>query len=143
MAGDPLRDAFRALLSTVKTEKSIAWATKDTLNTDDNPDAGAPYLELAFDGGGEKQGTFGSPGNNLHDEEGQVRLNIYMPLGAEQAQGEVYARALRNGFRSRQFQTSEGRDVLIDAVTPMGGGETAGGMWVETIVLSYQTTNLG
>jgi hypothetical protein len=143
MPGDPLRDAFRAQLTAVKTEKSIAWATKDTLNTSENPDADAPYLELEFDGGREEQGTFGSPSNNLHDEEGQVRLNIYMPLGDDQAQGEVYGRALRNGFRGRFFQTSEGRDVSIDAVTPMGGGETAGGMWVETIVLSYHTTNLG
>lgn len=143
MPGDPLRDAFRTLLTTVKTEKSIAWPTKDTLNTDENPGAGEPYLELAFDGGNEAQGTFGAPGGNLHDEEGQVRLNIYMPLGAEQAQGEVYGRALRNGFRARLFQTSEGRDVSIDAVTPMGGGETMGGMWVETIALSYRTTNLG
>jgi len=143
MPGDPLRDAFRTLLATVKTEKSIAWATKDTLNTAENPDASAPYLELAFDGGTEEQGTFGVPGGNLHDEEGQVRLNIYMPMGSEQAQGEVYGRALRNGFRARKFQTSEGRDVYIDAVTPMGGGETMGGMWVETIALSYRTTNLG
>lgn len=141
--GDPLRDGFRALLSTVKTEKSIAWATRDTLNTAENPDAGAPYLELEFDGGSEEQGTFGAPGSNLHDETGQVRLNIYMPLGESQVQGEVYARALRNGFRARLFQTSEGRDVSIDAVAPLGGGETVGGMWLETIVLSYRTTNLG
>lgn len=141
--GDPLRDAFRALLATVKTEKSIAWATKDTLNTTENPDASAPYLELEFDGGSEEQGTFGAPASNLHDEFGQVRLNLYMPLGAEQAQGEVYARALRNGFRARRFQTSEGRDVSIDAVAPMSGGEAVGGMWVETIALSYRTTNLG
>lgn len=143
MPGDPLRDAFRALLSTVKTEKSIAWATKDTLNTAENPDAAEPYLELEFDGGREEQATFGAPGGNLHDEDGQVRLNLYMPLGADQAQGEVYGRALRNGFRARQFQTSEGRDVSIEAVTPMEGGETVGGMWLETIVLSYRTTNLG
>lgn len=143
MPGDPLRDAFRTLLATVKTERSIAWPTKDTLNTSENPDASEPYLELAFDGGAEAQGTFGAPGGNLHDEEGQVRLNVYMPMGTEQAQGEVYGRALRTGFRARKFLTSEGRDVSIDAVTPMGGGETLGGMWLETIVLSYRTTNLG
>lgn len=142
MAGDPLRDAFRALLETVKGEQSITWSTKDTLNTSENPDVSAPYLELTFDGGSEAQGTFGSPGSNLHDEVGQVSLNVYTALGSDRDLAEVYTRRLRNGFRGRLFTTADSRQVFIDAVSPPSGTPD-GGLWVETILISYSTTNLG
>ncbi len=142
MAGDPLRDAFRSLLATVKTEQSITWATKDTLNTSENPDAAAPYLELTFDGGSEQQGTFGVPGQNLHDEVGQVTVNVCTPLGSNRDLAEDYTRRLRTALRGRNFTTAEDREVFIDAISPPSGAPD-GGLWVESILISYSTTNLG
>ncbi|MDP2377784.1 phage tail terminator-like protein [Reyranella sp.] len=145
MAADPLRDAFRTKLAAIKTDVTypIAWPIKDTTNTAENPDVSAPYLELEWAGGDERQGTFGAPGQNIHDEDGTIFVNLCMPLGRYQAQAEIYGRYIRNGFRAAHLLTSEGRDVFITAASPLGGGENEAGLWVETIALAYETTNQG
>lgn len=144
MAGDPLRDAFRSELETVRVAASIPWLIKDTLNTNVNPDASAGYLELQFPGGAEAQYTFGAPSNNLHREVGQVTIRVVSPRGnaANRDLAETYAAAIRSAFRMRRFAVGS-RSVRITATAPMGDGEDEGGMWSESIALGYELYNVG
>jgi hypothetical protein len=144
MPGDPLRDAFRAELATVRTAASVTWPIKDTLNTNVNPDASSGYLELEFPGGVEEQYTFGAPSNNLHREIGQVTIRVVAPRGnvTNRNLAETYAAAIRNAFRMRRFAVGT-RSVRITSTAPMGGGEDEGGMWSESLALGYEIYNVG
>lgn len=144
MPGDPLRDAFRAELSSIATALSIAWTIKDTLNTNENPDAGSGYIELEFPGGVEAQFSFGAPGSNYHLEQGQVTVRIVAPRGnpANRDLAETYAAAIRSAFRMRRFQAGS-VSVRITSTAPMGGGQEDGGMWAESIALGYEVFNVG
>ena len=143
MAGDPLRDAFRSELATVRTAASISWAIKDTLNTNINPDASAGYLELEFPGGSEEQYTFGAPSANFHREQGQVTVRVVAPRGnaTNRDLAETYAASIRSAFRMRRFAVGS-RSIRITSTAPMGGGEDEGGMWSESVALGYEVYNV-
>jgi len=147
MAGDPLRDAFRTELDAIRLSASIDWPIEDTLNTVENPDSSHPYLELEFPGGSEFQATFGSPGNNLHRELGQVTVRVVTPLGAGKAmrdQAETYAATIRAAFRMRRFAVAgSSSGVRITDTAPMGGGHDEAGLWAESVALGYEIYNLG
>jgi len=153
MAGDTLRDAFRAELATVRAAASILWPIKDTLNTATQPNppaAGAAasvagHIELEFLGGSEAQYTFGAPAANLHRERGQVTVHVVTRLRTGTANrdlAEAYAAAIRSAFRMRRFAAGS-RSIRITAVAPMGGGFDEGGMWSESIGLAYEIYNVG
>ena len=153
MAGDTLRDAFRAELATIRTGASIAWPIKDTLNTSEQPNppaaavasTSAGYLELEFPGGSEAQYTFGAPSANLHREQGQVTVNVVTRLRTGTTNrdlAETYATAIRSAFRMRRFAAGS-RSIRIVAVAPMGGGHDEAGMWVESVALGYEIYNVG
>jgi len=153
MAGDTLRDAFRAELATIRTAASIAWPIKDTLNTSEQPNppaaavasTSAGYLELEFPGGSEAQYTFGAPAANLHREQGQVTVNVVTRLRTGTTNrdlAETYAAAIRSAFRMRRFAAGS-RSIRITAVAPMGGGHDEAGMWVESVALAYEIYNVG
>ena len=141
MAGDPLRDAFRTRLAAHRTTAGVTWSIIDTLNTTEDPDAATGYLELEFPGGSESQYTFGAPGADLHDEQGQVTLNVVAPLGGLRDTAETYAAALRALFRKDRFAVGS-RSCRITSTAPMGGGHTEGGLWVESVALGYQIFNV-
>lgn len=142
MAGDTLRDAFRTRLATHRATAGVTLVIKDTVNTTENPDASAGYLELEFPGGSEGQYTFGAPGSNLHMEDGQVTLRVCMPLGLSRDTGEAAAEALRNLFRMDRFAAGS-RTVRVVATAPMGGGQDEAGMWAESVALGYRVFNSG
>lgn len=143
MAGDTLRDAFRAELAAVVAAASpaITWSIKDTVNKVENPDASAGFIELEFAGGDEQQFTFGAPGANLHREHAPVFIHVVTPLGESRDTAETYAGQLRTAFRMRRFSAGS-RSVRITATAPMGGGEIEGGMWCETVALIYEVFNI-
>lgn len=153
MAGDTLRDAFRAELATIRTAASIPWPIKDTVNTSTQPNppaaaaasTAAGYLELEFPGGSERQFSAGSPGANLHLEAGQVTVNVVTRLRTGTTNrdlAETYAEAIRSAFRARRF-TAGARSIRITSTAPMGGGHDEGGMWVESVALAYEIFNVG
>jgi hypothetical protein len=153
MAGDTLRDAFRAELAIVRTAASIPWPIKDTLNTAEQPSpptagaaaSAAGYLELEFLGGSEAQYTFGAPAANLHREQGQVTVHVVTRLRTGTTNrdlAETYAAAIRAAFRMRRFAAGS-RSIRITAVAPMGGGFDEGGMWAESVALGYEIYNVG
>jgi hypothetical protein len=153
MAGDTLRDAFRAELATVRTAASIPWPIKDTVNTATQPNppaAGAAstaagHLELEFPGGAEAQYTFGAPAANLHREQGQVTVNVVTRLRTGTTNrdlAETYAEAIRSAFRMRRFAAGS-RSIRITATMPMSGGHDEGGLWVESVALGYEIYNVG
>jgi hypothetical protein len=146
MAGDTLRDAFRAKLDAIlAANPSIAWAQIDTLNTGIRPDASTGYFELEFPGGSEQQYTFGAPGANLHREQGQVTLRAVVHRNAgktERDNAESYIETIRDAFRMARFAAGS-RTVRITATGAMGGGQDEAGMWAESIALFYQVFNTG
>lgn len=154
MAGDPLRDAFRAELATVlATATAIPWPIKDVINTAEQPappaagvaGSAAGWFEIEFPGGSEAQYTFGAPGNNLHREQGQVTIRAVTRLRAGKTVrdlAESYLATVRTRFRMRRFSVGS-RQVRITATAPMGGGFDEGGQWVESIALSYELYNVG
>lgn len=142
MSGDPLRDAFRTKLAAIKTSASIAWDIIDTVNTSEDPDVSAPYIDLEFPGSTpEQQASWGNPGNNWQNEEGQVTVKVHTPLGRNQDIAETYAKAIRDGFGMARLTMAGGQQIRITATSSMGGGQDDGGMWVEAVALSYQTYN--
>lgn len=142
MAGDTLRDAFRAQLAAHVDTASIELPVVDIVNTGHNPDAAAGFIALEFPGGTEDQYTFGAPGSNLWRENGQVTIRIYTPLGRDRDVGEAAAEALRDLFRNDRFAAGS-RTVRIVTTAPMGGGQDEAGLWAESIALGYQTFNEG
>lgn len=155
MAGDALRDAFRAELATVIAAASpaITWSIKDVVNTTDQPappaagaaTAATGWFEIEFPGAGESQYSFGSPGNNLHREVGQVTIRAVTRLRAGTTirdRAETYLAQIRSGFRMRRF-TSGSLSIRVTSTAPLGGGETEGGQWVESLALSYSVFNRG
>jgi hypothetical protein len=149
MAGDPLRDAFRAELDSIISTAAppIPWVRKDTLNTSTEPDASTGYIDLEFPGGGEAQYTFGAPAANLYHEQGQVTVRVVTPLSAGQTErdkAETYAAQIRSAFRTAHRTFAAGsRTVRIKSTAPMGGGHDEGGMWAESVALEYEIYNVG
>ena len=155
MAGDPLRDAFRAELATIRTAASIPWPIKDTVNTATQPappaagaaSTAAGHIELEFLGGSEDQYTFGAPASNLFDERGQVTVRVATRLRSGTTNrdlAETYANAIRARFRTQNRKFAVGsRECRITATMPMGGGQDEAGFWVESVGLRYQLYNVG
>ena len=142
MAGDALRDAFRIELQSIITSAGLSWPFVDTQNTTALPDASTGFISLEFPGGAERQFTFGSPGSNLHREEGQVTVRVSAPLGRSRDLAETAAAAIRTAFRMRRFAAGNGT-VRITSTAPMGGGHDEAGLWVEAVALGYETYNVG
>lgn len=154
MAGDPLRDAFRAELAVVlAVAPAIPWPVKDVINTADQPappaagvaGSAAGWFEIEFPGGSEEQYTFGAPGSNWHRERGQVTIRAVTRLRAGKTirdLAEGYLATLRTRFRLRRFSVGS-QQVRIIATMPMGNGVDEGGRWVESLALEYQLFNIG
>lgn len=154
MAGDPLRDAFRAELVTVlAVATAIPWPVKDVLNTTDQsgpPAADAVansqgHFEIEFPGAGEAQYTFGAPGANFHREQGQVTIRAVTRLRAGATVrdlAEAYLAIVRSRFRMRRFAVGS-LQCRVTSTAPMGGGFDEAGMWVESIALAYEIYNVG
>lgn len=147
MAGDTFRDAFRAELDSVIAAASpaITWSRRDGLNTKDAPSASTGYFELEFLGGDEVQYTFGAPGSNWHQESGSVAVHAVAPLAKGKTTrdlAETYLAQIRTAFRARRFMAGSVQ-VRITGTAPMGGGAIEGGMWAETIALTYEAFNVG
>lgn len=144
--GDTLRDDFRNELDTILTGlPAITWSQKDTVNTSQRPDASTGYFDFEFPGGGEAQASFGAPGSNLWDEEGQVTLRAVVRRNAgttERNKAESYAALLRTAFRGRRFGSGTHK-IEIVTTGSMGGGHDEAGMWVETVALGYRIFNVG
>ena len=154
MAGDPLRDAFRAELVTVLGESTaIPWTVKDVQNTTEQPappaaDAAASaqgHFEIEFPGSSEAQYTFGAPGANFHREQGQVTIRAVTRLRAGTTVrdlAEGYLATVRSRFRMRRFAVGSLQCRITDTA-PMGGGYDEAGMWVESLALGYEVFNIG
>lgn len=155
MAGDPLRDAFRAELGTVIAAASpaIVWTVKDVDNTAEQPAppaagaaaSAAGWFEIEFPGAAEGQYTFGSPGNNLHRETGQITIRAVTRLRAGATirnLAETYLAQIRTGFRMRRF-VSGALEIRVTSTAPLGDGETEGGQWVVSMALAYSVFNRG
>lgn len=147
MAGDSFRDAWRAELDAViaAASPSISWTRNDGLNTGTELDASTGYFEIGFTPGGETPYTFGAPGQNFHLQRGTVLIHVLCPLARSTSmrdQAERYIEQVRTAFRARRFDAGS-VSVKVTGTTPAAGGETEGGMWVETISLSYELFNVG
>ena len=154
MAGDPLRDAFRTELTTVLAmATAIPWTVKDVINTAEQPAppaagaaaSAAGWFEIEFPGAAEGQYTFGSPGNNLHREIGQVTIRVVTRLRAGTTNrnlAETYLAQIRRGFRMRRF-VSGSLEIRVTSTAPMGDGEAEGGQWVTSLALAYSVFNRG
>ncbi len=150
MPGSPFKDAWRARLATHRTTLgySVSFPVKDTDNTSTQPGVPSPtelgFLELEFPGGPpDRQYTFGAPGNNFHDETGQVTLRVVTPLRKNRDAAEVIAEAMRIKFRNDHFDTSEGRTIRVQGVSPISDGHDEAGNYVVSILFAYQTFNVG
>lgn len=153
MAGSPFKDAWRTRLATHRTAAgyTTTWLVKDVDNTTEQP--GVPsatvqgHLELEFPGGPpDRQYTFGAPGANLHDEQGQVTLRIVTKLRAGTTirdAAEVIAETMRTRFRNDRFDTSAGRTIRVTGVSPISEGFDEGGTYIVTVLFAYQIHNVG
>lgn len=149
MAGDPIRDAFRAKLQDILDDASppITWPVIDTDNGEANPDGAVPYIEIRFEGGNELPFARGGDGSSLWLEDSQAFIDFVVPLGDGREEQERNAYIVRNGFRGLFFNTSpESGAIQIEIVTaaPLGGGQGIdGGMNAKTIALGYRIYNVG
>lgn len=138
MAGDPVRDAFRAQLALVPG----IWTIQRTENPNQQPGIGSRYVTLEWIDSVEEQASWGTPGANLWRVRGWVDIRLVSQRGQGSDAAEAMALAIRNYFRARRFATSEGRDVRIVEISPPGGGEDRGA-WIEALLVQYETFNLG
>lgn len=138
MAGDPVKDAFRAQLALVPG----MWTYKDTENPSPQPNVGSRFVTIEWMDSPERLLAWGAPGTNLYQVDGFLQIHLKSPRGKGSAEAEVMSRAAWTYFRARRFQTSESRDVRIVSVAQLGG-EVDGAMWVESLLVEYETLNLG
>lgn len=153
MAGSPFRDAWRSRLATHRTAAgyTTTFPIRDVDNT--GTPAGVPsdaevgFLVLEFQGGPpDRQYTFGAPGSNLHNEEGQVALRVITRLRAGQTirdAAEAIAEAMRTRFRMDRFATSDARTIRITGVSPIDDGFDEGGTYIVSVLIGYQIYNVG
>lgn len=143
MAGDPLHDAFLAHLGTELDECGLAlpWSVIDTRNTTARPDASRPYVDFEILPASADQFTTGSPGDNLHRETGQITISFKIPVGDTTNQNAAgsYANLLLRRFLypGTRFDCDD-RTVRLFSPLRMGFGEDDGGMWIETMAVSYE-----
>lgn len=158
MAGDPLRDAFRARVATIvgggatwdgaaaASGTYAGWNLVDTLNTTSKIGVKDKAITLRFNPAWEEQATTGAPGANLWREGGDVMIDFYVGLGTGHDAVELVARAMRDALRALAmggFAMTTGQIVRPTGVTPMGGDGADGGYWVETVAVSYKVFNTG
>ncbi len=145
MAGDPFRDAVRARLVTHRGTVGLTttFVIEDTDNTATQP--GVPsatqlgFLELEFPGGPPaRQYTTGAPGNNLHDQTGQITVRVVTPLRQNRDAAETAAAALRTAFLADRFALTASNNIRITGVSPINGGHDEGGNYVYSVLLEYQ-----
>lgn len=148
MSGDPLHVAFLAHLTSELDECGLAlpWKVKDTRNTGLDPDASAPYVDFEITPQPTEQYTTGAPGSNLHQEQGQIILAFKVPFGdsANQVLAGTYADLLLKRFfyLGTRF-TCDAREVRLFSPVRLGYGEDDGGMWIETMAVSYERFPVG
>jgi len=148
MSGDPLHAAFSTHIASELDECGLAlpWTVKDTRNTGLDPDAGAPYVDFEITPQPTAQYTTGAPGANLHQEQGQIIIAFTVPFGdsANQLLAGQYAAALFQRFLylGRRFTCGD-RSVRLFLPVRLGYGENDGGMWIETMAVSYELFHVG
>lgn len=153
MAGSPFKDAWRTRLATHRTTAgyTTTFPIKDVDNTTTQPGVPAStdlgHLELEFPGGPpDRQFTFGAPGNNFHDEQGQVALRVVTKLRAGATirdAAEAIAEEMRTSFRNDRFDTSAGRTIRVTGISPISDGFDEGGTYIVTVLFAYQIFNVG
>lgn len=153
MAGDPLHAAFLAYLTSELDEVGLAlpWRIIDTRNTGQDPDATTPYVDFEITPQAADQYTTGAPGANLHREQGQIIIAFKVPFGDtvdatnhQDLAGE-HAYALFRRWLSPTYNrfTCDSRQVRLFAPLRLGFGEDDGGMWIETMAVSYELFHVG
>lgn len=150
MPGDPFRGAWRARLEHHRQARGIAWPIKDLDSTTERPDASRGFLDIEFSGGEpERLGAWGAPGDNYWDENGQVSIDTFCPLGdvALRDQADACAATLRTAFRADRFAFDRGDGVLlkvrITATAPLTTGLARAGLRVTSVLLGYHLLNRG
>lgn len=149
MAGDPLHVAFFAHLTTELVDECslvTPWTVKDTRNTGLNPDASAPYVDFEITPQSIDQYTTGAPGSNFHQEQGQIIISFKVPFGdaANQVIAGTYAAALLARFLYSGTRFSVGdRTCRLFSPMRLSYGEDDGGMWIETMAVSYEIFHVG
>lgn len=155
MAGETLRDAFRADLDAVIAAASpaIAWTRRDLENTGTAatlPAANAAssaqgWFEIEFLPSTEEQYTFGAGASDLHREVGQVTIRAVTRLNAGTTVrdlAQVYLEQIRTAYRKRRFMAGSVQ-VFIDRLLPMGDGFDEGGQWVTALAVEWRRYNVG
>lgn len=148
MAGDPLHAAFSTHLASELDECGLAlpWTVKDTRNTGTNPDASAPYVDFEITPQAVEQMTASAPGANDHREQGQIIIAFLVPVGdaANQLLAGQYAAALLQRFLYLGTRFTVGsRTARLFSPLRLGYGEDDGGMWTETMAVSYELFHVG
>ncbi len=141
MAGDPVRDAFRAELASIVSGASIAWAIKDVENVYATADGATNFIALEFAGGDERMASLGNPGNDYWDERAAVFIRLVAPLNSGRATLEDYANTIRLAFRNRTFATAGGQRIRTNSGPPEGG--PVGARWIATVSVAYRTQPRG
>lgn len=149
---DPLHAAFLAHLKSELDECGLAlpWTVKDTRNTGGDPDTSAPYVDFEIIPTPVDQYTTGAPGSNYHQEQGQITIRWKIPFGGivngvdHQALAGTYANALlvRFLYAGTKFPVGS-RTCRLFSPLRMGLGEDDGGMWIETMAVSYEQFLIG
>lgn len=153
MAGDPLHAAFLAYLTSELDEVGLAlpWRIIDTRNTGQDPDATTPYVDFEITPQPTVQYTTGAPGSNLHQEQGQIIIAFKVPFGDtidvtnhQDLAGE-HAYALFRRWLSSNYNRfiCDSRQVRLFSPLRLGFGEDDGGMWIETMAVSYELFHVG
>lgn len=155
MAGDTLRDAFRADLDAVilAASPAIPWRRRDLTNTGTAatlPAANAAadsqgWFEIEFLPSAEAQYTFGAGSYDLHRELGQVTIRVVTRLNAGSTVrdlAEVYLGQIRTAYRKRRIGSGIAR-IFIDRLLPMGDGFNEGGEWVASLAVEWHRFNEG
>lgn len=148
MAGDPLHVAFLAHLTSELDECGLAlpWRVLDTRNTGLDPDASYPYVDFEITPQAVEQYTTGAPGSNFHQEQGQIVIAFKVPFGdvENQTLAGTYAAALLRRFLYLGTRFAVGdRTCRLLSPLRLGYGEDDGGMWIETMAVSYEIFHVG
>lgn len=139
--------ALSAVVNAFMDRLMVQWgfSSECPVVDDDNrvgqtPEDGAPYLTVQFPFSTTDRISFGTPGANTHREDGAARLVVHGRRGAGTVDARLWADALSELFRDKQF---DGVKTFSPSSASTDDSNENGMYFVLAVVVPYHFDFLG
>lgn len=136
--------AQAAVVAAVHARLDAEWGGPDVVEDDNSqgetPADGSPYLTVQFPFSNSERITFGTPGSNVHREEGAFRVLVHGQRGKGAAQIRLWADQAASLFRDKHF---EGVQTFSPSSASTDDSNENGMYFVMAVAVPYRFDFLG